>query len=410
MRLIFLLLCPLFLAAQTPNELNEQALDLLGVDYDSVRSLATLAYTIATDQGDDFQAGRAKFFVAYSYEKQGYISSAAIEYLEALRMLEGLEERDWRKEARILKNLGKLSRIAGQHEMAHTYYDQALEPAEKDSDAELASVWYNKGFAYMKSLEFLKSIDSYNNSLKLAEKLEDHVKMANIYNYIGVSYRQLKEYDLARVYYQKVIDMKDKLGDGKKFTVGQAYHNIANTYFEQGEFDLAEENFLMTLAIQKKEESFITYMDLGELYLRQGKMEAAQNRFQQAMASVPSAMQPEHYRIYSLLKEVSQNDFQDYKRYDSLYMASEASYRSTQDSLFDLGQKYQYAQAITAYNRDRYLRQQLDKLWTGIKVGLPLLLLVLGIMYLIREELRRVRIRKIKAEAEAKIEQRTSQI
>lgn len=66
------------------------------------------------------------------------------------------------------------------------------------------------------------------------QKLDkDHETIAKIYNNMGVNYRALEDYTKSEQYFQKSLEIYNKLLPDKLFEVGIIYNEIAMVYKNQ---------------------------------------------------------------------------------------------------------------------------------------------------------------------------------
>jgi tetratricopeptide (TPR) repeat protein len=170
------------------------------------------------------------------------------------------------------------------NEEAIRFYGHALE-CEEDS-YERIEIFKNQGDIYGLIGDYEKSIESYENSLQLAEgarsSSEIKAKLGEIYGKMGKYDKSMTcalealelvkgedsteealaligigrvhwfkgEYDEALRYFEKSLEIKEKIGDSEGMALSLI--NIGTTYFRRGDFDEALEHLERSLHIGKK--------------------------------------------------------------------------------------------------------------------------------------------------------------
>lgn len=117
----------------------------------------------------------------------------------------------------------------------------------------------------------------------------------NLYNNVGIIYRELEEPELARKYHEMAIQ--------KDPSYGHTYYSLGLVYYDLSDYRKAEEMFLK--AIQNKFENIAVNYSLGQTYKRLKKYPEAIETFKKVLDSEPRKRFV-HYQlgdIYRMLKQ-----------------------------------------------------------------------------------------------------------
>lgn len=98
-----------------------------------------------------------------------------------------------------------------------------------------------KGNVYNFLGENNKAIETFFETVKLYDLLGDSRRVSGIYNNIGATYFELKQYDLAIDNYNKSLNIARELDD--KFSISIAIMNIAETLYVNGDYLAAKDKF-----------------------------------------------------------------------------------------------------------------------------------------------------------------------
>lgn len=160
------------------------------------------------------------------------------EYDQAIRYLEecagvdertaNIEELAWDYDA-----LGNVYKAAGDLDEAIRFYEKGLKAVRKASgeDSEDAAVFLSDlGDTYRKNKEYEKSLDRYQQALKIrehngADLTWTHIRIARIYN-------DMEDYENAEAFYKKAALSET----GDSFITGVAYYNLGQMYQNKGDY------------------------------------------------------------------------------------------------------------------------------------------------------------------------------
>jgi class 3 adenylate cyclase/predicted ATPase len=105
----------------------------------------------------------------------------------------------------------------------------------------LAESYINLAIVYIVKGDFEKAIDLCEDTLLIAEELDDRRGKASVYNILGTVYRSQGKYSEAIEAFEMKLKTSAELGD--KSGIGIAYSNLGNVYQNRGEYERAIEYF-----------------------------------------------------------------------------------------------------------------------------------------------------------------------
>ena len=147
-----------------------------------------------------------------------------------------------------------------------------------------------------------ESLEWYQKALDIYEKVlgKEHPYTAVSYNNIASVHHRQGDYSKALELHQKALNIREKvLGTEDPYTA-KTYNNIAAAYSKQGNYPKALEWFQKALAIREKvlgtedPDTSTTYNSIAEVYRVQGDYPKALEWFQKALAIREKVLGPEH--------------------------------------------------------------------------------------------------------------------
>ncbi len=321
-------------------QLAIEKLDLLIIDAEKINS--------------KYYAGKAKWYKAYIYDEViEDVSLAYRNYNEALKDI--LQTDDYLLKEKIYNNLGVLYRFYGQYDAAINNYEMALNlkgdlPAERLSD-----LYYNYGLALKlkgDSVSFFMAEQALTKSLEYAQEIDYNENIASVHNLIGLIYKDIENYEMARIAYNNTIRKYINDPDLQDY-VGKAYHGIGVTYMEEDNAEASLNAFKKALEHKRSSGSiFITKYDLGTVLLRQGRDDEAIAMWEDALKEKHNKNVIEQVRIYSDLTSALKTN----NRYEEALSYNE-TYDSSIQNILKEGEKYKsksdqilFAKIISEYD------------------------------------------------------------
>lgn len=322
----------------------------------------------AEERGAFYYSGKAKFFLGYIHEELlDNVSEAYFNYNEALRDL--LKTDSSELKMKVYNNLGILYRYYGQYDAAIQNYQSAL-ALEKDLDAEkLSDLYYNLGVAYKlkgdaQAIALAES--AFTRSLELAKPLNDHENIASVHNQIGLMYKDLGNYEMARIAYNNTISLYNDVNPSSDVHeyVGKAYHGIGVTFMDEGEIESSIEAFTSALGYKTSSASiFVTKYDLGSALMMKGQGTKAVQMWKAALREKHNKNDREQVEIYADLTTAlaSNNNYEEAVGYADIYhnqiqniLSEGEKYKSENDAVLfkDIVREYSaFSQPVPFFER-----------------------------------------------------------
>lgn len=358
-------------------------LTMLDTDPNRAGVMAQKLIRVSVEAGDMAMAGKAAFVAASVYDDQQMLLNASMRYFEALQYLRRADVDVKSTEVSVLKNLGRINNLAGRIDAAIGYYEEALNLAD-DAKAK-AGIVFNIGYAYYSQGAYDEALIRFFQAYEMSVDQDNYVRATNCLNYIGLCFHSVGNFEAAREYFYRILNTEEYLDStGYRRAAGWAMHNIANAYFEDGDFEKALEKYLLCLDLKKKTgdsaELFVTLLDLGELKLTVGDTSLAIGFLEKAERIYPlKAAGPETFKVYDFLERAY--DGRDYRKHrqalDRLKMEW-MKYDDQMKRMKDNNLSYEM-ERIHLQVMDKIEEQDRIRFWRGVLIwGSPLLLTLLG--------------------------------
>jgi signal transduction histidine kinase/DNA-binding response OmpR family regulator len=248
--------------------------------YDSAYVLFIKALVISKKIGYNPRTGWSYYHLGIINDALGHTDSALI-YLKILYRFD-VEKSYMPSACEVLNEIAYIYERIEQPDSALHYHFMMLELSQqiqdkgKEMDAYVGIInFYNKTNNTKKMLGYI------NEALKLAENTNNEKALTYIYYLIGDLFlKQKKNYEIAMIYYKKVLEIcKEK----NKYSEASVLNDIGNLYLEEGNDSLALIYVLQGLKksreIKFKHQISESYKNLGTIYKYQGKFLEAINNF-----------------------------------------------------------------------------------------------------------------------------------
>jgi tetratricopeptide (TPR) repeat protein len=158
---------------------------------------------------------------------------------------------------------------------ALSYFEKALNSCEKegkDAKVRMATLFDNIGLTYEAQGEVDKAEEYYNRAMKIADEIGNKQLQAYTMGNMGNFYTMQGDDSKALEYYKKAVQVKEEIGDKKGVARGSS--NIATEYKGEGDYPKAIEYYNNALKMaqelgDKQLEADIT-SNIGAVYREQG--------------------------------------------------------------------------------------------------------------------------------------------
>ncbi|MES3018883.1 MAG: tetratricopeptide repeat protein, partial [Bacteroidota bacterium] len=166
------------------------------------------------------------------------------------------------------------------------FYLNALTFFKKSENLEgEAKVYNNIGNLY-RDVDYIKSLENFNKSLKIAKKLKIKDLIAGLYLNIGTVYQQMRNFSKALSYYQLSLKMFKELGN--EIGIIQSNQNMGVLYLNSGDLVKAEfhlDDALQSAKHEKLNNSIASInLTLSSIHISNGDFPAAENTIKEGLA------------------------------------------------------------------------------------------------------------------------------
>ena len=209
--------------------------------------------------------------LGYYHDHHGNMSKSIDYYFESLRLYDAAKNESGK--AAILGNLGIIYTNRGDYEEALDYLDQALKLKLKYEPDNVAKNYINLGACLEGKGDDDKGLEYYFKALKAAEDISNNYDLAIASNNIGTWYYTRKNYELAKPYLKRAIDLS--LSEDDESGAAWIMANLSNCYVAESKYDSARVYLAKASEIAKRhpyppllqtvsEKHFNYYMVIGD--------------------------------------------------------------------------------------------------------------------------------------------------
>jgi len=175
--------------------------------------------------------------------------------------------------AGLLENKGALDR-------ARDEYVKVLETDPKYVDALLAA-----GRVAIRRRDYQKSLEWLNTAQSLTVQLDNQQAKANVLQYLGIAYKNLRKLDDALRHYEESLAIKRQINDQRG--IAASLNEIGQVHDLKGRPDLAVPSYQESVAIRRdigdRRGVGTVLISLGASYLDSGKLREALETFREAL-------------------------------------------------------------------------------------------------------------------------------
>ncbi|MEI6577672.1 MAG: tetratricopeptide repeat protein [Bacteroidota bacterium] len=253
--------------------------------YDSSLLFSDHALSISRFLDESLNTGQIYTDMGTTYFYMGKFSEALNCYEKAKEML--LELNDSVQIAKLYNNMASTYKQISYYDKATYYFLESakLKEALADTDG-LAATYNNLALVYFDSDNNKMTRFFLNKAISINLHRKNKKYLAVNYTALGDLYMDLKQADSALYFYQKSLELKTEMGN--KYGIVISLHCIGDAYAGLLKNEAkAEENYLKALALANEigAESEIASLNLnlGELYIKKGKLAAAGELFRKTL-------------------------------------------------------------------------------------------------------------------------------
>lgn len=306
---------------------------------------------------------------------KGDFKAALQSFTEALKLAE--KENNETDQLRYLNNKALAMSYLGEAEASLDVHKKAITLAEKLNDSTaLGKSFNNIGLIYEDMKEYEKALDFYLKALEIKKNSKSQIDVANsLYNVAGM-YKEIGEkekdttfYGKAENYYQKSLEIAEKIKYGKIILFNKTGIAQLATARNQPEKAIKIYESVIQDAIKTNDNQSlrITYLNLGVNYLKLEKLDIANNYFLKALPLIEEANNPsDKASIYKNLATLYSKKKQFNKAYEYLQkqtdLEKDLSKNSLQEKISDFEVKYETEkkEKEIAQQKEQLLEKELD--------------------------------------------------
>ncbi|WP_299453694.1 tetratricopeptide repeat protein [uncultured Microscilla sp.] len=326
---------------------QQQAL-LHHLDSSTVKKQLRSIATTVNGLDDQWMYLKAQQYIANMYVDQRWIAQG-IEMLSKARR----QATEWKMknlEARIYLQQGKIFDREHQNDEALISFLKAYEvfSALKDT-SNTGDALYYVALKHYQDEDYQKATTEFRKAIKWGKDKMHERQIINSWNAIGLVFRNMKQFDSARFYYDKALAFAIEKKDSA--WIGIMTGNIGTLHYEQGNYQQAEANYILDAQMSYKYKIWRSLANvmayLGNVYTQQKKYNKALLHYDStlAIANVHGVYQAKE-RAYLGLTKLMEATNQPYKANNYLWLYLEVKdslrRRQVQNKLIKLRLAYKF--------------------------------------------------------------------
>lgn len=312
---------------------------------------------------------------------------------------------------------GKVALLNGHFNIAldETLHALKIHEIIKD-DFRTAEDMFQIGIIYQELDDHEKAIEIFTNCIQLYEKIDNLQTLAQVQNYLGLSYLNQTNFDLAKDNFEKALNISNQIN--YKTNIARSLANLGRIDLEYNKYDDAITKFNKALDLQKgitpggyNVAMIIGF--IGQSYMKKSENKTALKYFDEAIALGDSIEDPKTlvdlYFLKSLTLE-NLNDFQNalitHKKakelHDDIFSKERIRHIEELQAIYETGRKekeiaFQKAE-IELLNQEAKINS-LQRILLATGLGLSLLIFGIG-FYALKQKVKRNKLEKEKVDAE----------
>jgi len=220
--------------------------------------------------------------LAFDYE---YKSDSAIVYYEKSKQYAQIVG-DKSQLALAYFNIGTVHLLQANYLQVLPYYEEAMAICEANTglEKELGMIYNNLGIVYRRVRKPEKAAEIYLKAEQLQSTLNNPQGLSDLLLNIANNYISLNDFEKAKIYYSNALDISG--ADDKSSIFHYSYNGLGVIAFEEGDYELAKDYFLKSLALAEIEDISIQINAngfLGSIHARDGDFQTAKDYFDKAI-------------------------------------------------------------------------------------------------------------------------------
>ncbi|MEM5567036.1 tetratricopeptide repeat protein [Psychroserpens sp. AS72] len=273
MKKLLLIIClcftiQLMYSQDSPNQLNDLAMDIYKSDPNKALEILELALKISEEKIDKNGIAKSKNNIGIVFRDLGRFEEAKALSQEALTINDSLIL------ASAYNNIGVVNRNLGLYDEALASYIKALSIYEaKKMERQIATTHNAIGLVYSYNGINDKAIDYHLKAKTSFEKLDNKKGISEVYNNIAIIYANDGDLDKALDYFKYSLEIEEGLDDKKG--MAESVNNVGAVYYYMDSIDSALVYFNRSATIEKSIGNLAgvaaSYNNIADVLLSSGK-------------------------------------------------------------------------------------------------------------------------------------------
>ena len=238
----------------------------------------------------------AYMFKGGLYWLRSELGQAIAEYKLALKYSNGEKFPD--RKAKALGNIAMAYNQYLESDSAILYLNKTISFAkEKNIDATYRKGMFDLGIFYLYQGNYIEAFRNFDKTKEELGNAEDSLLLLHLYSNFGVLYTELNKFDSALLYYNKAIELDEKLSsDDIRASI---YLNLGELYFRQKkDYESAVYNYKKALECALSNNRYVPFklktdINIGNVFMEQENLDSAKKYYDAALRSPILGQVPE---------------------------------------------------------------------------------------------------------------------
>lgn len=374
------------------------------------------AFEIAKRQKDYWTISNVKSTMGYISNVQRDYSAAFINYTEALDFLDKADTTDYANLMAIHENLALIHKKYKSYDQSIFHYSKATSIATLYSEEYpdlikrrghlkfLIELPYRHALAYRDKGDYKAAGETLLNLWEQSEDNQDTASYARVLNQLGLIQKRAGDLVEAEYYFGMVIGSEGVNPKMKAI----AMHNMGAMFLAAEQYDKAQSYFGRAIELKKvhssKRSQFITYLDMGELAYKTGKIKQAAGWWELGLKTFDKVEgEPDLFEVYNWLqKAYLKLDPEKVLAFNEQYASMNKAWRNEQQKQQAKNSLYALQSEVNALKLEKeeaYTQKQFMKVYLPLAIGILIAVVALVLMIIRIRAVRRAKADIKEAEA-----------
>lgn len=195
--------------------------------------------------------------------------------------------------------LGKLLMKLGQYSKADELYEVLID--QTHNDRQKIQFYHQLGWSKKNQNKYEEAIAYYEKSLEIKEKVlpENHPSFIVFYNDIGSVYEKMNEYSKALLYYEAGLKIQSETESSNYYILANSCSKIGSIYEKLEDYQKAIEFHELAVKLRQKltsdkYQTAYSYNNIGSVYEKMGEYDKALSSHQKALELQQKLLPPNH--------------------------------------------------------------------------------------------------------------------